>query len=175
MAVSSIGGIESTARVGEHPLHPMLVPFPIAFLIATFACDVAFWASGNPFWARLAIWALGAGVVTGAVAAVAGLADFLGDARIRALLDAWQHFIGNAAVLVLAFANFYVRWSATAVDSAVLPWGIVLSAAVTGLLLYTGWKGGELVYRHLVGAGPAIRPGADPIATPFAGQRRHAA
>jgi uncharacterized membrane protein len=151
MAVSSIGGIESAAQVAQHPLHPMLVPFPIAFLIATWACDLAFWASGNPFWANVAVWALGAGVVTGAVAAVAGLADFLGSARIRALTEAWQHFLGNAAILVLAFINLYLRCSATAVDAAVLPAGIVLSTIVAGMLLYTGWKGGEMVYRHRVG------------------------
>jgi uncharacterized membrane protein len=85
------------------------------------------------------------------LAAVAGLADFLGSAQIRALKDAWHHFIGNAAVLILAFVNFYVRWSSTSVAEAVLPAGILLSAVVGGLLLYTGWKGGELVYRHGVG------------------------
>jgi uncharacterized membrane protein len=168
MAVSTIGGIESTAKLGQHPIHPMLVPFPIALLVATFACDIVFWASGNPFWANVAIWALGAGVATGAVAAVAGLADFLGNARIRALRDAWHHFIGNAAVLVLAFANLYIRWSAITVDANVLPWGIALSAVVTGLLLYTGWKGGEMVYRHLVGvsAVPASAPVPPPVEHP---------
>src|SRR5262245_44620273 len=104
MAVTSIGGIESTAKVGGHPIHPMLVPFPIALLTATLVCDIVFLSTGNPFWATAAIWALGAGVATGALAAVAGIADFLGNARIRALRDAWHHFAGNAAVLVLSFA-----------------------------------------------------------------------
>lgn len=155
MAVTSIGGIESTAKVGGHPIHPMLVPFPIALLVATFACDIAFWWSGNPFWARAAAWALGAGIATGALAAMAGLADFLGNARIRALRDAWHHFVGNGAVLVLAFVNLYLRWSAVSVEAKVLPWGLALSAIVAGLLLYTGWKGGEMVYRHLVGVSAA--------------------
>lgn len=165
MAVTSIGGIESTAKVGGHPIHPMLVPFPIALLTATLVCDIVFLATANPFWATAAIWALGAGVVTGALAAVAGLADFLGNARIRALRDAWHHFAGNAAVLVLSFANLYVRWSAVSVDAKVAPWGIVLSAVVTGLLLYTGWKGGEMVYRHLVGVTAAPQPA--PVAPPI--------
>lgn len=154
MAVSPIGGIESTAKIGDHPIHPLLVPFPIALLVATLACDIIFLASGNPFWAGAAAWSLGAGVIMGAIAAVAGLTDFLGNGRIRALRDAWQHFLGNAVVLVLAFANLYMRWSAPAVDTMVVPWGVVLSAATAGLLVYTGWKGGNLVYRHRVGVGP---------------------
>ena len=142
---------KSTLSVAGHPLHPMLVPFPIVFLVGTFACDVVFWWTGNPFWASVASWMLGAGLVTGALAAMAGLADFLGSARIRALKDAWHHFIGNAAVLVLAFVNFYVRLSAESVADSILPAGILLSAVIAGLLMYTGWKGGEMVYRHGVG------------------------
>lgn len=172
MALSSIGGMRSTAAIAEHPLHPMLVPFPIAFLVATFGCDIVFWWTGNPIWATAATWALGAGLVTGVLAAVAGLADFLGNARIRALKDAWHHFVGNAAVLVLAFVNFYLRWSADQVADAVLPAGIVLSFLVAGLLLYTGWKGGELVFRHHVGmAGLAAAPEPVPVRASGPGRR----
>ena len=174
MAVSSIGGIDSTATVGGHPLHPMLVPFPIAFLVATLACDLAFWASGNPFWANVALWALGAGVATGALAAVAGLADFLGDIRIRALRDAWRHMLGNALLLVLAFSNLYIRGSARVLEQAVLPWGILLSATVVGLMIYTAWKGGALVYRHRVGAGPAKAEAPRPDAFDTAARARPA-
>lgn len=181
MAALPIGGTESTAQVGGHPLHPMLVPFPIVFLITTLACDIMFWVSEDPFWATVAIWALGAGLATGAVAAMAGLADFLGSARIRALKDSWQHFIGNAAVLVLAFVNFYVRWSDTTVADAVFPAGILLSAVVVLVLGYTGWKGGEMVYRHgigvasrLAGAGSAETDAPSPSHIHAQQRHRHA-
>ena len=47
---------QSRASVGGHPIHPMLVPFPIAFLIGGFASDLVFWSNGDPFWARAALW-----------------------------------------------------------------------------------------------------------------------
>ena len=75
----------STANIFGHPIHPMLIPFPIAFFVATLACDAAFWQMGNPIWTTAATWLLGAGLVMAVLAALAGLTDFLGDARIRAI------------------------------------------------------------------------------------------
>jgi uncharacterized membrane protein len=139
----------STANVAGHPLHPILVLFPVAFLVGAFASDLAFWGSGNPAWAQASMWLIGAGIVMGALAAVTGLTDFLGDRRIREISDAWYHFIGNGTVVVLALINFGLRYAHGA-EAAILPWGLVLSLIITGGLLFTGWKGGELVFRHRV-------------------------
>jgi uncharacterized membrane protein len=139
----------STAKVAGHPIHPMLVPFPIALLVAAFLCDVAFWRTHGDSWAIAAMWLLGAGLVTAALAAVAGLIDFAGDSRIRSLRDAWLHMIGNVVAVVLTLVSFVMRWRYGA--AAVLPWGLWLSLIVFGLLLFNGWKGGELVFRHHVG------------------------
>ena len=61
--------------------------------------------------------------------------------------------IGNLTAVVLSLVSFVVRLGAGAADG-VLPWGLVLSTAVVVLLLYTGWKGGVLVYEHRVGMQP---------------------
>lgn len=148
---------ESTAHINRHPIHPMLVPLPIAFLIATFVCDLVFWRGQNESWAIAAMWLLGAGLITAALAAAAGLIDFAGDRRIRQLRDAWLHMIGNVIAVVLSLVSFYLRWRYGAVE-AVLPWGIWLSAIVTGLLAFNGWKGGELVFRHGVGVVDEVQP-----------------
>ena len=140
----------STATIAGHPIHPMLVPLPIAFFLAAFLCDLVFWQSRNDSWATGAMWALGAGLVTAALAAVTGFIDFSGDRRVRQLRDAWLHMAGNVVVVVLSLASFGLRWRYGAAAGA-LPYGIWLSATVTGLLLFTGWKGGELVFRHHVG------------------------
>jgi uncharacterized membrane protein len=87
------------------------------------------------------------------VAAVAGLVDFMGNQRIRALSDAWQHMLGNVVAVVLAIINFWLRYAGDAAG-AVFPWGITLSAAIVVLLIYTGWKGGALAYNHRVGMQP---------------------
>jgi len=140
----------STAAIGGHPIHPMLVPFPIAFLVATFVCDLVFWRTQAEGWAISGMWVLGAGIVAAALAAVVGFVDFFGEKRIRALSDAWMHMIANGTVAVLSIVSFYLRWRYGAV-AAILPWGLVLSTVVFALLLFSGWKGGELVFRHHVG------------------------
>ena len=140
----------STATIGGHPIHPMIVPFPIGFLVATFVCDLVFWRTQNESWAIASMWLLGAGIVTAALAATIGFIDFFGDRRIRGLRDAWLHMIGNTIAAVLAIVSFYLRWRYGAA-AAVLPWGFLLSTIVFVLLLFNGWKGGELVFRHHVG------------------------
>jgi uncharacterized membrane protein len=148
-----LSGIATTAKLGSHPMHPMLIPFPIALLVATFACDLAFWWTGDAFWARVAFWALAAAILTAALAALAGLTDFLGNAAIRAMGDAWQHMIGNVLAVALAIASFFIRFVIGAAEG-VLPWGLLLSAVIVALLLFTGWKGGNLVYHYRIGMHP---------------------
>ena len=93
-------------------------------------------------------WLLGAGLVAAAMAATAGLIDFLGDSRIRGISDAWQHAIGNVSMVLVSLANFYWRYRYG--TAAVIPAGLIMSAVVVCMLLFTGWKGGELVFPHRV-------------------------
>jgi uncharacterized membrane protein len=101
---------KSTASIAGHPLHPMIIPFPVAFLVTAFATDLAFWGTGSDGWAVASMWLLGAGVVMALLAAVFGFTDFFGDRQIGGLSDAWQHMIGNLIVVVLALVNWYLRY-----------------------------------------------------------------
>jgi uncharacterized membrane protein len=139
----------STASIAGHPIHPMLIPFPIAFFVAALLCDLAFWQSANGAWATASTWLIGAGVIMAALAAIAGLTDVLGEPRIYALNDAWWHAGGNVLVVLIQIYSWYARY--TQGTDAVLPKGLILSLIVVGILLFTGWKGGEMVYRHRVG------------------------
>jgi uncharacterized membrane protein len=139
----------STASIGGHPIHPMLIPFPIAFFVATFACDVGFWITGRNGWFEPTLWLLGAGVIIALLAAVAGLTDVNGDAQIRALSTVWWHAGGNVLAVVIQIINFFLRNGEG--TKAVLPTGIILSLIVVLILLFTGWKGWEMVYRDHVG------------------------
>jgi uncharacterized membrane protein len=140
---------QSTAKIAGHPIHPMLIPFPIAFFVATLAVDIVYTQSGDPFWAQAGRWLLGAGLVMAALAALAGLTDFLSEPRIRALRAAWHHMIGNVLAVLTELVNLWQRLAQG--DGFVVPTGLILSAAVTLLLLYNGWRGWEMVYRHRVG------------------------
>ena len=106
-------------------------------------------AAASAVWAMAATWLLGAGIVMAALAAVAGLTDVLGDQHIRALTDAWWHAGGNVIVVLIEIYNWYARY--TEGTSAVVPKGLILSLIVVCILLFTGWKGWEMVYRHRVG------------------------
>jgi uncharacterized membrane protein len=146
---------KSTAQIAGHPLHPMLIPFPIAFFVGTFFADLAFWQSHNEAWATATVWLLGAGLVMAALAAVMGLIDVLGDTQIRNLSDAWLHAGGNVVVVLIELYNWYSRY--TAGSAAIIPTGLILSLIVVLILLFTGWKGWEMVYRHRVGVADDIR------------------
>ncbi len=139
----------STARIAGHPIHPMLIPFPIAFFVGTLATDIVYSQNGQAFWATMGQWLLVAGLAMAALAAVAGLTDFLGDRRIRQLNAAWHHMVGNVTVVVIELVNLWQRLDKG--SDFVVPTGLILSAAVTALLLYNGWRGWEMVYRHHVG------------------------
>ena len=144
------GNPKSTASIAGHPSHPMLIPFPIVFLVLALVADLIFWQSANSAWATVGMWALGTGIVMALVAALAGFTDFFGDERIRRIGDAWQHMIGNLVAVTLAAINWYIRYRAGAVGG-VFPWGILISFGTVLLLLFNGWKGWEMVYRHHVG------------------------
>ena len=139
----------STAQIAGHPIHPMLIPFPVAFFVSTFLCDLAYWKTSNAMWSTASLWLLGAGLIMAAAAAVVGLIDVLGEQRIRELNDVWLHAGGNVVVVVIELYNWYSRYQSGTV--AVVPTGLVLSLIVVLLLLFTGWKGWEMVYRHRVG------------------------
>lgn len=142
----------STAKIGGHPMHPMLVMFPIVFFIGTWVCDLLFWSKGDLFWATLGLLTLAAGLITAALAAITGLIDYFGDARIRALRAANLHMIANVTAVVIEVANLLIRLPGG--PSSVVPVGVLLSTAAVVILAFSGWKGGTLVYEHGVGVHP---------------------
>jgi uncharacterized membrane protein len=144
------GNPRSTLSIAGHPLHPMAVPLPIASFIGALASDIAYANTGNLFWVEASQWLLGVGILTALLAAVGGFIDFMGDARIRALGAAKRHMIGNLALVVLEAINLFVRVGDDSAD-AVVPLGLALSAIGVALLLFNGWQGWEMVYRHRVG------------------------
>ena len=145
----------STAQIGGHPIHPMLIPFPITCLVGAFVADLIFLNTGDRGFATASHWLIGFGIGTALLAAAVGLIDYMGDDRIRRLGTALQHMIANVSAVVVSIINFAVRLDDPA-DIASL--GVYLSGVVVLILLYSGWLGGELVYRHRV----AVQDSNDP-------------
>src|SRR5687768_792680 len=139
---------KSTAQIAGHPLHPMLVPFPIAFLVGTLVSDIVYSSTADGFWATASFWLLAGALIMAALAAVMGFIDFFGDARIRSGSTAWLHMGGNLIAVVLSLINFWIRLGDPAAGVAA---GLWISLIVVLLLLFNGWMGWELVYKHRVG------------------------
>jgi uncharacterized membrane protein len=142
-------GVRSTAEISGHPIHPILIVFPIAFLVSLLATDIVFAFTRDPFWAQVSRWLALSGVVTGGAAAIFGIVDFLTIGRVRQLPAGWIHALGNVVALTLAITNTYLHWNNPIIT--IIPITITLSSITVVLLLITGWYGGELAYRFGIG------------------------
>lgn len=141
--------IDSRMAIGGHPIHPTLVHFPVALLLAAVLSDGAFIYTGDPFWARGSIWLIGLGVVGGSVAGAVGFVDLLTVKRIRRLITAWNHSILAVMMLSVASLNWLIRFDDAQVF--IKPWGIYLSLLTAFMILLASLQGGQLVYEHGVG------------------------
>lgn len=139
----------SAMSVAGHPLHPMLVNFPIAYLMGALASDLAFWWTGDAFWARMSLWLIGAGFTMGAVAALFGMLDFFLVREIRRHTSSWSHFLAGVMLLALAAANWWMRLDDPL--ERLLPWGLFLSGVTALAVSGAGWLGGKLVFDHNIG------------------------
>jgi len=138
----------STATVGGHPIHPMIVPFPIACFVGAFVTDIFFVYGAGEGWAAASKWLLGFGLLTAALAAITGLTDFMGDDRIRRMGVAVRHMIANITVVVIEAINLLIRVTTPGTEVSI---GVYLSGLAVLILLYSGWLGGHMVYVHRVG------------------------
>lgn len=140
---------ESQVAILGHPVHAMSVAFPVALTFCAFAADLLYWWTGDPFWARGALWATGVGFLFGMLAGFSGTAELLLVPGIRVRAASWTHFVLAVTLLALLGANWGHRL--TDFEAAVLPYGILLSALCTVMVVFTGWHGGKLVFDHRLG------------------------
>lgn len=145
---SPVRGLPSTAAIAGHPIHPMVIPYPVAFLTSAVASDIAARRTGDPFWTRASKLLLGAGIVGGVGAAVSGITDYLTIKRAREKATGKLHAYGNPVALALAGASLAMRRGKDAKPGTV---ATVLAGLTAGLVFVTGWAGAELSYRHMVG------------------------
>ena len=132
-----------------HPLHLMLVNFPIGLLTTSVIFDILHWVSGNGFWSEIAFWMITAGGISGLLAAGVGTLDWTGiPAGTHARLVGVWHGVGNGVVLALFLVSWLLRLNAPGNPSVV---AYILSFLGAALLGGTGWLGGELTGRFGVG------------------------
>ncbi|HVU19301.1 MAG TPA: DUF2231 domain-containing protein [Rhizomicrobium sp.] len=139
----------SRIQIAGHPIHVMLVPFVIGYYMGAFGSDIAYAATHDSFWARAAFWLIGAGIIVSVFAGTIGFIDFLAEPKIRALSAAWWHLGANLAMSGVSIADLCLRFETGAEGgSHDYLW---LSGVAVLLLLFSGWQGGQMVYRYRVG------------------------
>ena len=141
--------MKSHLKVLGHPVHPMLVVFPLGLLVTSVVYDGLFLATKKADHAKTAHKLIGAGVLGGLVAAASGLVDWAAiPSGTRAKRIGTSHAIGNVVLLALFGASWKLRRSEPENPSRA-----ALSLSVAGMMLgnITTWLGGELVYRLGVG------------------------
>ena len=141
--------MESRAKLFGHPIHQMLVVFPLGLLATALLFDVVHMVTGNGYWSEIAYWMIAAGVITGLLAAPFGFIDWLGiPGGTRAKRIGALHGIGNVIVVLLYAGSWLLRMT-----DPRLPTGGAYALAFVGggLALLTGWLGGELVDRLGIG------------------------
>ncbi len=142
--------MRSAASFKGHPIHAMLIPFPIAFLVGAFFADLV-----GMIWAAEALWMAGgllaiAGVVMGLVAAVPGTVDYFRTVPPDSTgkQRATRHALVNVGAVVLFVVGLWVRGG---IDGPPSPLALVVWAVALVLLTMGGWMGGTLVYRNQIG------------------------
>ena len=141
--------MQSKAKIAGHPVHPMLVVFPLGLLATSFIFDVLRQATGMTGFAAASYYMIPAGVIGGLAAAAFGLVDWLAIPRLtRARSIGALHGIGNVIVTGLFFLSWLLR-RGDPLNPGTGP--VVLSLVAVLLALVTGWLGGELVDRLGVG------------------------
>lgn len=163
--------MESRARFLGHPIHPMLIVFPLGLLTTAVIFDLIGLVVGIGELLTASYWMIAAGVLAGLAAAAFGAWDWLHIPRgTRARAIAMWHGLGNVAMVALFATSWLLRRpEPTDVSTAALALGLIGA----GLATLTGWLGGELVFR----LGIAVDPGAglnapSSLARPAAGTSR---
>jgi uncharacterized membrane protein len=142
----------SKAKLLGHPIHPMLVAFPITFFSSTLLGSIAYLATSDRDWFRLAYFANVAGVVTALIAAVPGFLDWTGiPSHLRAKQVGIVHLTLNLIVVAIFTLNLGMQ-GAQLSEAVPSGWsGFVLSLLGVMLLLMSGYYGWTLVQTHHVG------------------------
>jgi uncharacterized membrane protein len=141
--------MESRVKVAGHPLHQMLIVFPLGLLSTAVVFDIIYLITDRPLWTQAAFYMIGAGVIMGLLAAVPGWVDWAAIPRsTRAKRVGLFHGGGNVIVLALFALSWVLRR-----DRPELPPTQAIVAGLGGMLiaLVTAWLGGELVDRLGVG------------------------
>jgi uncharacterized membrane protein len=140
--------VSSGIAVAGHPIHAMMVHFPIALVICTLGIDVFYWWTDDQFWVDVSVWSTAGAFIAGVAAAMAGTAELLMVPGIRVRVASWNHAVVAMVLLAVTATNWGLRLNH---PEQVLPHGLLLSLLASVVTAFAGFHGGKLVFDHGVG------------------------
>ena len=147
------------AKLLGHPIHPMLIVFPLGLLATSVAFDVVALVKDDYSWFGISYWMIAAGIIGGLLAAVSGLIDWIAiPSGTRAKSIGLLHGGTNVLVVLLFIVGWFIRGGSDAHVATTA--ALVCSFAGVALALVGGWLGGELVDRLGIGVDPSAHPNA---------------
>ncbi len=142
--------MESKTKFVGHPIHPMLIVFPLGLLITSVVFDIAYFISANSFFSAAAYYNIIGGIAMGLVAALFGYNDWRHiPSGTRAKVIGGYHGLGNVVIVALFLISFLIRRGS--VDYVPSTSAFLLSLVAILLGTVTAWLGGEMVDRLGVG------------------------
>jgi uncharacterized membrane protein len=149
--------MKSTARIASHPIHPMLIPFPLGLWSTSFILNVLGALFDSFALHQAAYYMVLAGCIGAALAAIPGAIDLFSSipAKTETRRIGVMHGALNVAALVIWIVSLYARQGGGG-----MTYMAYITAAIGMIILgVSGWLGGELVYKHQVGVeeGPVAR------------------
>jgi uncharacterized membrane protein/nitrite reductase/ring-hydroxylating ferredoxin subunit len=142
--------MRSAANFKGHPLHPMLIPFPIAFFTGSWIADSICYARYDATWAIVGTRLAWGGVIMAVVAACAGAVDYFVSVppKSTAKKRATRHAVLNLTVVAIFVLAEFTRSANSVMPSSGT---IVIQTLGFVLLVIAGWMGGTLAYRNQIG------------------------
>ena len=144
--------MKSKASVKSHPIHPILIAFPVAFFTGALLFDVLSLILANGDLWQVGYYLLIAGVIGALLAAVPGFVDYAYTVppKSSAFKRATQHMVLNLIHVAIFFSAWWLRREGN-VSGFVI---VGMEAVGVGVMMVAGWLGGTLVYRNQIGVDP---------------------
>jgi uncharacterized membrane protein/nitrite reductase/ring-hydroxylating ferredoxin subunit len=141
--------VRSKAHIKGHPIHPILVTFPIAFFVSAFISDLILIITDRVFFGQMAKYLEAGGIIFGVIAAVPGIIDYFGAVppESSAMKRATKHGLLNISMLFIFIMALLLRMKSDVSTFTLL----ILEGAGVVMLTVSGWLGGTLVHRNQIG------------------------
>jgi uncharacterized membrane protein len=144
--------MKSKASIAGHPVHPILIPFPLALWVTSFAADILFYFVRHPTLLVISKFLLAAGCLGAVAAAIPGIIDWLSieNGDVKRVAN-WHARLNIIALIVFAISLFLRLGSYSQLVGRRLTLPFLLSLVGVILIGISGWLGGELVFHYGVG------------------------